>query len=115
MFGSGRDQADDDVFCIACGERVPRGDAREYDKEGDRWNRHGKEFEFLCVDCHGELCHQPRDELEAVLCDVEAVTPDAASSETFAAAYQREVLDRYGDPETERRDADTDTDRDSRR
>jgi hypothetical protein len=52
------------VCCIACGERVARPDAREYDKHGDRWNRDGKEFEHLCKSCHGELTHAPREGLE---------------------------------------------------
>ena len=59
------------VVCIACGTSLPRSDAREYDKEGNRWERHGKSFEHLCKECYRGLCHQPRDELEALLVDVE--------------------------------------------
>ena len=59
------------VTCIACGEQVSRSDAREYDKHGDRWDREDKEFEHLCKPCFRELCHQPRDGLEALLEEVE--------------------------------------------
>lgn len=77
------------VTCIACGTELSRSEAREYDKEGDRWDRHGKEFEYLCKECHSELCHQPRDGLEATLLEVAAeVDGDAAD---FAAAYHRHV------------------------
>ena len=58
------------VTCIACGETLARGDAREYDKHGDRWDRREKEFEYLCKPCHRELCHQPRKGLESVLLEV---------------------------------------------
>jgi hypothetical protein len=71
MFGS-RDGRDEAVTCIACGEEVQRGDAREYDKHGDRWERADKEFEFLCKPCHRELCHQPREGLESRLVDIGA-------------------------------------------
>ena len=63
------------VVCIACGTSVLRGEAREYDKEGDRWNRQGKEFEHLCKPCYRELCHQPRDELESLLVGIDALLP----------------------------------------
>jgi hypothetical protein len=110
MFGSRRDRDEESVVCIACGERLPRGEAREYDKEGDRWNRHGKEFEYLCKDCHSEMCHQPREELESFLLDLEATTAGSSlDSEEFAAAFQREAVDRYG--EEEQSDADRDRDR----
>jgi hypothetical protein len=59
------------VVCIACGTSLPRSEAREYDKEGNRWERHGKSFEHLCKECYRGLCHQPRDELESLLVDVE--------------------------------------------
>nr|WP_231554280.1 hypothetical protein [Halobellus rufus] len=59
------------VVCIACGTSLPRADAREYDKHGNRWERHGKSFEHLCKACYRDLCHQPRGELEALLLDVE--------------------------------------------
>ncbi|MGB9964131.1 DUF7562 family protein [Halobacterium hubeiense] len=63
MLGSG----DDAVSCIACGADVPREDAREYDKHGDRWDRDGKRFEYLCKPCFRELAKQPRRGLEASL------------------------------------------------
>lgn len=62
------------VVCIACGTSVARDDAREYDKEGNRWEREGKQFEHLCKDCHGSLSHQPRAGLESLLTDIEAGT-----------------------------------------
>jgi hypothetical protein len=46
---------------------VPRSEAREYDKHGDRWDRRDKEFEHLCKTCFAELCRQPRDGLETTL------------------------------------------------
>ena len=79
-----RDRDRRTVDCIACGTSVPRADAREYDKEGDRWERHGKEFEHLCKECYRELCHQPRGGLEDLLADVEA--PDQSRAE-FLTAY----------------------------
>ena len=67
------------VVCIACGTSLPRSEAREYDKEGNRWERHDKSFEHLCKECYRGLCHQPRDELEGLLVDVErAVGSDDA-------------------------------------
>ena len=69
------------VVCIACGTSLPRSDAREYDKLGNRWERHGKSFEHLCKECYRELCHQPRDGLESLLVDVER-TIDADGGET---------------------------------
>jgi len=52
------------VCCIACGETVARSDAREYDKYGDRWNRDGKSFEYLCKPCYKECWHVDRTGLE---------------------------------------------------
>ncbi|WP_435129377.1 DUF7562 family protein [Halobaculum sp. D14] len=66
-----RDDADD-VTCIACGETVPRGDAREYDKHGDRFTRDGKRFEYLCKPCDRERSRQPRSGLESTLVDAGA-------------------------------------------
>jgi hypothetical protein len=77
------------VVCIACGTSLPRSEAREYDKEGNRWERHGKSFEHLCKECYRGLCHQPRDELEALLVDVERAVD--ADDET----------DRLGDPDAD--------------
>ena len=70
MLGSRRSR--DVVTCIACGASVDRTEAREYDKHGDRWNRRGKEFEFLCKPCHRDLTHQPRSGLEDTLNDAGA-------------------------------------------
>jgi hypothetical protein len=84
------------VVCIACGTSVLRSEAREYDKEGDRWDRHGKEFEHLCKDCYRDLCHQSRDELEALLVDIEQ---RSLSQEEFLARYRTAVEERYGSPE----------------
>ncbi|MFB6131846.1 MAG: hypothetical protein ABEJ44_00390 [Halanaeroarchaeum sp.] len=58
---------DPPVVCIACGERVSRSAAREYDKYGDRWDREGKSFEYVCKPCFRELTRQPRDGLESTL------------------------------------------------
>lgn len=73
-----RSATDKSVVCIACGERLPRSDAREYDKYGDRWERDGKRFEYLCKPCYRRECHAPRDELESKL--VEAGAGDASDS-----------------------------------
>ena len=88
------------VVCIACGESVLRADAREYDKEGDRWDRHGKEFEHLCKDCYRELCHQPREELESLLLGIEQ---DGLAREEFLDRYFGAVEERYGSAEERER------------
>lgn len=62
-----RRSGDEEVTCIACGENLPREEAREYDKHGDRYTREGKNFEHLCKPCHRNCCHQPRDGMEATL------------------------------------------------
>jgi len=67
--GGSRDS--DEVVCIACGDAVSRTGAREYDKEGNRWERHDKAFEHVCKPCFRELCHQPRGDLESLLVDIE--------------------------------------------
>lgn len=64
------------VTCIACGETLGREDAREYDKHGDRWERAGKQFEYLCKSCHRECCHQNRDGLEETLVAADAGRTD---------------------------------------
>jgi len=94
MFGS---RNGDEVTCVACGTSLARSEAREYDKEGDRWSRRGKEFEHLCKSCHRELCHQPRDELEALLVDIEREGVDGQAE--FLARYRELVDERYGSPE----------------
>jgi len=122
------------VVCIACGTSLPRSEAREYDKHGNRWERHGKSFEHLCKECYRGLCHQPRGELEALLIDVEQTLSadaertsaldseaetkrtSAADSETgterdlesqaaFLSQYVRTVEDRYGSDEKPDRDS----------
>ena len=87
---------DDAVTCIACGEAVPRSSAREYDKQGDRWTRGDKEFEHLCKPCHQALCHQPRDELEALLSEIDT----EASRERFIEQYLELVDDERDRPDT---------------
>jgi len=75
---------------------VPRSDAREYDKEGNRWERHDKEFEHFCKDCFRELCHQPRGDLEATLTEIEA---DGLSQAEFLARFLRSVDSEDGPPD----------------
>lgn len=89
MLGSGSGD-DGSVVCIACGESVPRSAAREYDKTGDRWERHDKAFEYLCKDCFRDLSHQPRGGLESLLVEIE----DDHLSET---EFLRRYLDRVDD------------------
>ena len=61
------------VMCIACGVEVSRHEAREYDRYGDRFQRRGKRFEYLCQRCDAELCRHPREGVEARLCAIEPV------------------------------------------
>jgi hypothetical protein len=91
MFGSRRDQ-DSSVTCIACGSSVARTEAREYDKYGDRWERSGKEFEYLCKPCYRQLCHQPRESLEELLVDLGAGETD---QDSFLQYYADAVDDRH--------------------
>jgi hypothetical protein len=51
---------------------VARSEAREYDRYGDRWDRDDKRFEYLCKPCDDDLCHFPRDGLEATLIEAGA-------------------------------------------
>jgi hypothetical protein len=95
MWGS-RNSKQESVTCIACGCSIPRAEAREYDKYGDRWERDGKEFEYLCKQCDHELCHQPRDELEGLLVELDAGTH--AQTE-FLSWYSALVEERYGELE----------------
>jgi len=83
MFGSRSDT--DSVTCIACGDRLPRSEAREYDKHGDRWDRREKSFEYLCKGCFADTCHQPRADLEATLAAADAGETDR---ETFLEQYR---------------------------
>jgi len=68
--------SDQQVTCIACGATLDREDAREYDKHGDRWDREGKTFEYLCKPCHREYCHQNREGLEEALVATDAGQTD---------------------------------------
>jgi len=95
------------VVCIACGDSVSRKDAREYDKEGDRWNRREKEFEYLCVDCDDEISHQPRDGLESLICSIES---DGLTTEEFLGRYVDAVTS--DDGPTEASDGRSRSDRD---
>lgn len=85
MLGS---RSDDSVTCIACGATVPRTEAREYDKEGNRWEREDKEFEYLCKPCDRDRDHQPRRGLESLLVDCGAGNVDR---EAFLSAYVTRV------------------------
>lgn len=79
-------RADRTVTCIACGSEQPRGEAREYDKYGDRWDREGKTFEFLCKPCFRSLVKQPREGLETTLEDAGAGrVPDSIFLELYVA------------------------------
>jgi len=84
------DGSEDSVVCIACGGSLPREEAREYDKEGNRWERRDKEFEYLCKACHGELSHQPRNGLEQTL---ETVVIPGQDHEEFVERYLCAVED----------------------
>lgn len=88
-----RDASRRRVVCPACGRRIARDDAREYDKHGDRWDRTEKSFEYLCRPCHDALTHQGRDELEALLCEVGAGEVDR---DRFLRRYAQAVERRYG-------------------
>lgn len=79
------------VVCIACGTSLLRTEAREYDKEGDRWDRQGKRFEHLCKECYRGLTHQPREGLEDLLADIESPGQDRAE---FLRRYLGEVRER---------------------
>lgn len=87
----------DAVICIACGESLPRSAAREYDKTGDRWERHDKEFEHFCKECFRELCHQPRAGLESTLRTVEG---DGLSASEFAKRFLTASEDSVAEPDT---------------
>jgi formate-dependent nitrite reductase cytochrome c552 subunit len=93
MWRAGSNRGKSSVVCIACGTSVSQGDAREYDKEGDRWERDGKEFEYLCKNCHSDLSHQPRAGLESLLVDVEEGSMDRRE---FLEQYVTTVQERSG-------------------
>ena len=87
------------VTCIACGETVSRSEAREYDKEGDRYDRSDKEFEYLCKPCHREINHQPRGDLEQLLAESGA---GDVSREEFLARYTELATESEPRSESER-------------
>ncbi len=82
------------VECIACGSALPRADAREYDKYGDRWDRVDKEFEHFCKPCDRQLCRHRRAGLESLLVEIGA---GERSREEFLRAYCRAVDERATD------------------
>jgi hypothetical protein len=59
--------SEEEVTCIACGSALERSAAREYDKHGDRWEREGKSFEYLCKPCFRGLSKAKRGDLESAL------------------------------------------------
>lgn len=79
-----------DVTCIACGTEVSRSEAREYDKDGDRWDRRDKQFEYFCKPCDSERCRKPRNRLEEVLVQAGAGRTDR---DTFFKRYNDIVTD----------------------
>jgi hypothetical protein len=81
MWLGGRDRT---VSCIACGASLSRSEAREYDKEGNRWDRNGKRFEYLCKGCFRDLSKEPRDGVESTLVEIGAGNLDR---EEFLSAY----------------------------
>jgi hypothetical protein len=100
MWGS-RDRRRSRVTCIACGEDVPRTDAREYDKYGDRFDRRDKEFEHLCKDCYREQSHQPRGGLEDLLVESGAGETDR---DGFLEAYTDLVREEFETRRSESRE-----------
>lgn len=96
-----RKQGQRSVSCIACDADVERSNAREYDKYGDRWDREGKTFEHLCKACYRELCHQPREELEGLLVEIDA---GERTQEEFLSWYCALVEERYGPADAEERE-----------
>lgn len=91
------------VTCIACGTELDRSDAREYDKEGDRWERTEKEFEYLCKPCHRELSKADRADLEARLTALGAGDVPRA---TFLERYLAALEDRNPDTDADADEAD---------
>jgi hypothetical protein len=93
MWGTWNGRNRTTVVCVACGTSVTRSQAREYDKEGNRWERQDKQFEHLCKECYRGLCHQPRDDLEALLVEIESA---GQTESEFLSAYFELVCERYG-------------------
>lgn len=86
--GDGRE-----VTCPACGRQVERRDAREYDKFGNERGRRAEVVEYLCRACFDDLTHEARDDLEAILVDINA---GGCDRETFLRRYRRITLGRRG-------------------
>ncbi|UWG46934.1 Zn finger protein, C2H2 type [Halanaeroarchaeum sp. HSR-CO] len=84
----GHDLPDVEVTCVACGDRVERAAAREYDKYGDRWDREGKSFEYLCKPCFRGLIKQHRQGLESLL---ERAGAGRVADETFLRRFADHV------------------------
>ena len=74
-------------MCIACGETLARSDAREYDKHGDRWDREGKQFEYLCKPCYQDAGQHSLDGLEEELI---AANAGKVTDEEFLQAFLAE-------------------------
>lgn len=91
-----RNRDEPSIDCIACGVQAPRTEAREYDRFGDRWDRVGKRFEYLCKPCHDLACHLPRRGLEELLT---AVGTRHASPASFVTRYYRHVHTREERPD----------------
>lgn len=114
MWRSRNNRGGTTVVCIACGASLPRSETREYDKHGNRWERNGKTFEHLCKECYRDLCHQPRNDLESLLIDLERTGPstdpgdregDADRSQVaFLTRYFSAVEERYGRAEDRERE-----------
>lgn len=89
MLGQGGDN--ETVTCPACGRTLDREDTREYDKHGNRFDRHGKSFEHLCKPCHDDLCLQGRAGLEDTLVEIEA---GRHADEEFLSRFAAETNER---------------------
>jgi hypothetical protein len=79
-----RSTDDGATYCIACGEVLPRSEACEYDKHGERLDREDTHSESLCKHCHQEYSQVPRGNLESLLVEAGAGTTDDA---TFLRRY----------------------------
>jgi len=90
------DFPDRSVTCIACGDRVPRPDAREYDKHGDRWDRAGKSFEYVCKPCFRELNKGRRDGLETIVPNEAVMRRDLEETPEVIGEAVQTILRREG-------------------
>lgn len=83
------DGAREAVTCPACGQTLPREDAREYDKFGDNFDHEAKPVEYFCQDCYEELSFQDRTGLEELLIEIGAGdTTDATFLRELATASE---------------------------